>query len=164
MNGIDWLLLVTIVIITSIQTFRGLKDFDVILYEMIAFIISSALSIKLHISISELLKINPFYALIFLYIIIALILLIVANIVANLTEFSWQPFNGILCFFFGLATSWAILFVLLRIVSIATTPETAVNIPFITSESITKSVITKEILDFKTYHTIINFLNKVGSS
>ena len=164
MNGIDWLLLVTIVIITGIQTFRGLKDFDVVLYEMIAFIISSALSIKLYISISELLTVNPFYALIFLYIIIAIILLIIANIIANQTEFSWHPFNSILSFVFGLATSWAILFVLLRLAIIATSPETAIRIPLINSESIAKSVIVKEILEFKTYQAIFHFLSKLTVS
>lgn len=155
MIGLDWVLIVIIVIITSVQTYRGTKDFDLVLFEMISVIISAALSTKWCAPLSESLKINPVYGLIFLFVILEVILLIIANLVANYTEFTWPPFDAWLSFIFGLVTSWAILFVLLRIAYLG-------NFIFIRPELIDKSIIAQEILQFKTYHAFINFLNNIG--
>lgn len=155
MTGLDWLLIVVIVIITTIQTFRGTKDFDLVLYEMITVILAAVLSVKWYEPLSASLKINPVYGLISLFVILEIILLIIANLLANYTEFSWPPFDAWLSFIFGLVTSWAILFVLLRIAYLG-------NFSFIRTELIDRSVIAQEILQFKTFHAITNFLNNIG--
>jgi hypothetical protein len=159
MIGLDWVLIAIIIIITGVQSFRGTKDFDVVLYEMLTFIISASLSVQWYEQLAEQINVNPLLTLLFLYIVIEVVLLIFANILAKRTEFSWEPFNAYLSFFFGIITAWAILYVLLRIASL----EASGKIPLFNSSSIEKSVIAQEIMQFKIFHTIMVFLNNIGT-
>ncbi|MEO0076266.1 MAG: hypothetical protein ABIK19_01180 [candidate division WOR-3 bacterium] len=160
MSGLDWLLIIIIIVITGIQIIRGLKDFDLVLYETITLIVAVAMSVKWHLAIANKFNFSPSLVLLFLFLIIEIILLLIANFIAHYTEFSWEPFNGFICFFLGLICSWTILHLLLRVVSL----QTDIKIPILTKSSIESSVIAQELLKFKIYNAIINFLNRVGSS
>ncbi len=154
MIGLDWFLIITALIIVIIQTSRGTKDFDLVFFEMLTVIISAYLATKGYQWLTDISQINPALVFIFLYLLMELILLIIANTIVKYTEFNWPPFDSILSFFFGIATAWALLYVLLRFASLG-------NIPLISHTSIEKSVVAQEILGFKTFHAIISFLTKL---
>jgi hypothetical protein len=155
MIGLDWFLIIIALIIVIIQTSRGTKDFDLVLFEMLTVIISAIFSTKWYSGLSDVLRISPMLTFIFLFVILEIILLIIANAIARVTEFAWPPFDSILSFFFGIATAWALLYALLRIASLG-------NLPLLSQASIEKSVVAQEILGFKIFHVIVNFLNNTG--
>lgn len=155
MIGLDWFLIIIALIIVGIQTFRGTKDFDLVLFEMLTVIISAIFSTKWYSGLSDVLRISPMLTFVFLFVILEIILLIIANVIARVTEFAWPPFDSILSFFFSIATAWALLYALLQIASLG-------NLPLLSQASIEKSVVAQEILGFKIFHVIVNFLNNTG--
>jgi hypothetical protein len=156
MTGLDWILIFTAAIITAIQTIRGTKDFDLVLFEMFTVIISAFLATKGFQWLTDISGISPMVVFIFLYVIIELILLVIANAIARVTEFNWPPFDSILSLFFGVITSWACFYALLRAAALG-------KLLFISQATIDKSPIAKEILNFNILHAIIDFLNKLGT-
>jgi hypothetical protein len=155
MIGLDWFLIIIALIIVVIQTSRGTKNFDLVLFEMVTVIIAAIFSTKWYPWLSDVSKINPMFVFIFLFVILEIVLLIAAEEIGKRTELTWPPFDSILSFFFGIATAWALLYALLRIASLG-------NLPLLSQASIEKSVVAQEILGFKIFHVIVNFLNNTG--
>ena len=156
MTGLDWFLIFAAVVIISIQTHRGSKDFDVILYEMLSVVISSFLATKWYPWLADTSRINPDYVFLFIFIILGIILLIVADALARQTEFNWPPFDSMLSFLFGFVSAWSILYALLRAASLG-------KLLFISQQTIDQSPIASEILNFKILHSLLNFLHSIGS-
>ena len=156
MTGLDWILIFTAAVIVAVQTIRGTKDFDLILFEMLTVIASAFIATKGYLWLTDISRVNPMLVFIFLYVIIELILLVLANALAKTIEFNWPPFDSILSLFFGMITSWACFYAVLRAASLG-------KLIFISQATIDKSPIAKEILNFNTLRAIINFLNKLGT-
>ena len=156
MTGLDWFLIIFTLAIVGIQTTWGTKDFDLVFYEMLTVIITAIVCTKLFQWMSDISKLSPMFIFIFLFVILELILLIVAGELGKRTELAWPPFDSILSFFFGIVTAWALLYILLRIASLG-------NFPLMSQASIQKSALAQEILGFKTFHALFNFLSKLST-
>jgi uncharacterized membrane protein len=156
MIGLDWFIIIIALAIIGTQTTRGTKDFGSVLFEMLTVTITAIVCTKWYAWISDVSRISPMFVFIFLFVILELILLIIAGTIVKQADLTWPPFDSILSFFFGIVTAWALLYILLRIASLGT-------FPLISHTSIEKSGVAQEILGFKTFHALINFLNKLST-
>ena len=91
---LDWLLIVIAIIIITIQTYRGSKDLDLVLFEMIAFIVAAKLSLQWCDSIARIFLVSRAVVLIFFFVIFSIILILIAGVVAKYAQLSLQPMDA----------------------------------------------------------------------
>lgn len=160
----DWILIGIIAVIILIQTYRGAKDLDLVLFEMIAFLIAGRLSLQWSGSFSRMFVMNPGFILLFMFVLFTVILLIVARVVAKYAQFTLAPIDTWLSFIFGFITSWIIIFVFLRMLLLAYPQGTTFRVLFTETnvsiyEVIKKSEVSEQILEFKAIKSVGNFFN-----
>lgn len=164
MITLDWIILIIAAIIIFLQTYRGAKDMDLVLFEMCAFFIAAKISWQWYGKISSALLLNPGLVLLLLFILSSIILLLIVGILVKYAQFSLAPIDAWLSFIFGFVSSWIIIFVLLQCLLLAYPTGRPATIPLISSrtpvhETIQKSEISSQILYFKAFKSVGNFLN-----
>lgn len=169
MINLDWILVGIMVIIIGVQTYRGSKDMDLIFFEMIAFIVAAKLSLQWCDSIARMFLVSRAVVLIFFFVIFSIILILIAGVVAKYAQISLQPMDAYLSFIFGVITSWVILFVLLRMLLFAYPSGIGFRVPIIEKylviyQTLDKSEVAKQIVDFKAFKSVGNFFNELRLS
>ncbi|MEO0091736.1 MAG: CvpA family protein [candidate division WOR-3 bacterium] len=155
MTGIDWIILLVGLMIVIIQTARGAKEMDIPLFEMLALLLATWIALKSYSTIANLLSISQAISLSVIFLLMAIVLLYIAKLITTRLELTWEPFDTYLSFIFGIATAWIILHLLLRLILVATEPNSQISV------LIQNSPVAKEILEFNTFRAIGKFLNEV---
>jgi hypothetical protein len=166
---LDWIQIVIAAIIIIIQTNRGSKDVDLVFFEMLALIISVKLSIQFFRPLATFLMVSPAIVLIFLFIIGSLILLVIVGAITKVVQFSLPPMDTYISFIFGLITSWAVLFIILRILFYAYPSGMSFQVPVIEKrlilyQTLESSEVAQQITDFKAFKSVGSFFNQLRLS
>lgn len=166
---LDWILIFIAIIIISIQTLRSAKDVDLVLFEMLALIVATNLSIRLHLKLASSTGLNESIALLFLFIIMTIILFIIAGFVVKYAQFSLAPVDTWLGFIMGFISAWSVLTIILIILSKAYPDGLTLNLgfyqkPIVIYDSLENSLLAKQILNFYAIKAVESFLNRINIS
>jgi hypothetical protein len=154
MKWFDFAVLIIILIIIILQTVRGSKGMGKILLEAIGLLGCTKLSLSLYEKVSQALTISYPLSLAGIFVIGAIIWIVIAGMLDNLTQWSWGQFDSIFSFIFGVICAWTVGHIFLRFLLLLYGPDSTV------ADLIRESPISKEILFFKTFTSIVNLLNR----
>jgi hypothetical protein len=166
---LDCILIIVAAGIIAVQTYRSGEDLNYVFFEMIGLLIAASLSMRYYAKLAEKTGTNPAITLLLLFFISGIIFWIIADLVANKIQFSLAPIDTWLGFIIGFITSWAILYVLLKVLFIAYPNGVSFKLlyssyPTVIFSTIESSPIAKEVLNFNSFKAVANFLYKVKLS
>ncbi len=154
MHWYEWMTIGIMVVVTILQTVRGVKagGMGLPLFEAAGVIVAAVASTSFAHGLAGAIHINESVALLGLFIAFAFLGFIVARWLFALTDLSFQSLDGFFSFAFGFIMAWAIAHMFLRIMISAQGPngEIAVDIP--------KSAIVREIFQFRTWNSLMQLL------
>ncbi len=154
MNFLDILIPFFILIVAIIQAIRGKDGMGKILFETIAFIVALVLANRYKESLSELIKLDVPLTFLISFFIFLVILLYLAYLLFNITEWSLGNLDSFFSFLFGIAIGWVICYFIIKFLYLKYTENSDIGF-FLSS-----SPMAKEIYYFNTFNKIFGLLQK----
>ena len=156
MHWYDWTSLAIIVVLTIVQTVRGVKagGLGLPLFEAGAVVVAAVGATSFYHGVAGSLHINESVALMSLFIGFALVGLVLARWLFALTGITFQSLDGFFSFMFGLVLAWTVAHMFLRIMM------TAQGINGEIAANLAGSPVSREIYEFHTWNAIMRLLFK----
>jgi hypothetical protein len=154
MNWYDWITLVTMVLVTSIQTVRGIRagGMGLPLFEALGVVVSAAAATFFARMLAGSIQARESTVMLALFLVFSLLALFVARWLFALTALSLQSLDGIFSVLCGLVMAWAIAHMFLRVMIGSEGGETA--------EAIANSPVAREVYQFRTWNALMRLLFK----
>jgi hypothetical protein len=158
MSWYDWVTLVLIGAVTVIQTVRGIRAGGVglPLFEAAGVVLAAAAATYFAHGLAGPLHARESVTMLALFIAFSFLAFIVARWLFALTALSFQSLDGVLSVLCGFVMAWAVAHMFLRIMMGTGGPETA--------QGIAGSPIASEVLQFRSWNSLMRMLFKVKSS
>ena len=156
MHWYDWMTLLILVAVTIIQTVRGSKagGMGLPLFEAAGVVVAAVGATAFSHSLAGAIHVGEGVALLVLFLVFAVLAFIVGRWLFTVTALSFESFDGLLSFLFGLVMAWTIAHMVLRVViaSQGSNGELATHVA--------SSPVVREIFTFRTWNALMKLLFK----
>ena len=156
MHWYDWMTLLILVAVTIIQTVRGSKagGMGLPLFEAAGVIVAAVAATAFSHSLAGAIHVGEGVALLVLFLVFAVLAFIVGRWLFTVTALSFESFDGLLSFLFGLVMAWTIAHMVLRVViaSQGGNGELATHVA--------SSPVVREVFTFRTWNALMKLLFK----
>lgn len=160
MHWYEWMTLAIIVVVTIVQTVRGVKagGMGLPLFEAAGVIVAAVAATSFSHGLANAIQMRESTVLLALFIAFAVVGFIVARWLFALTDLSFQSLDGFFSFIFGLILAWTIAHMFLRIMISAQglNGEIAANLA--------RTPVAREIFQFRTWNALMRLLFKAKLS
>ena len=154
MHWYDWMTVGILVVVTIVQTVRGSKagGMGLPLFEAGGLVVAAVASTAFAGPLAAMAHMREGVVLVVLFIVLAVIAFGLARWLFSLTGLSFQSFDGLFSFIFGLVAAWTIAHMVLRIVM----ESQGVNGELATQMA--NAPVAREIFQFRTWNRIVGLL------
>jgi uncharacterized membrane protein required for colicin V production len=154
MHWFDWLALGIVVVVTILQTVRGVKaeGMGLPFFEAVGLVVSAVTSVHLSGPVAQALHMQKGTVMIIIFLILGVLSFVLARWLFSLTAFSFQSLDGFFSLLFGLAAGWTIANMVLRIII----ESQGMNGEVATLAA--SSPVAREVYSFRTWNALMRLL------
>jgi hypothetical protein len=156
MHWCDWMTLAIVVVVTIVQTIRGSKagGMGLTLFEAFGVVVSAVGATAFTHSLAGMIHVSESVVLLALFVVFSGISFIIARWLFTLTGLSFESFDGLLSFAFGLVLAWTVAHMVLRIVIMSQGGNGEV------ATQMASSPVAREVYQFRTWNALMRLLFK----
>ncbi|MEO0102556.1 MAG: hypothetical protein ABIK81_02510 [candidate division WOR-3 bacterium] len=152
MNGADILGIIVILFFAVLQAFRGKNGFGKPLLEMLGIIITSVVAVSWYPGLARAVGLSESSTLLILFLVVGFIFFLGANLLAGIIDLSFESWDSLFSFFFGIGLGWAVCHILFRFLLLVYGKTSAFGY------AVEDSWVAKEILEFRSFKAIVSLL------
>lgn len=156
MHWYDWMTLAIVVVLTIVQTVRGSRagGMGLPLFEALGVVASAVGATAFTHGLAGMIHVSESVVLLVLFLVFSGVSFIIARWLFTLTALSFESFDGLLSFFFGLVLAWTVANMVLRIVIMSQGGNGEV------ATQMVNSPVAREVYQFRTWNALMKLLFK----
>jgi hypothetical protein len=152
MNQADLLGISLLLFFAILQSYRGKDGFGKTFLEMIGIIIASAIAVAWYPGLARAVGLSESSTLLILFFLVGFLFFLAADLLATIADISFESWDSLLSFFFGLGLGWAFCHILFRFLLLIYGKNSSFGL------AVENSWVAKEILDFRTFKALVSLL------
>ena len=154
MHWYDWMTLFILVMVTIIQTIRGSRagGMGLPLFEAAGVVAAAVAATAFSHSLAVSIHVSEGAALLVLFLVLVTLALILGRWLFALTGLSFESFDGLLSFLFGLVMAWTIAHMVLRFVMVSQGSHGEL------ASNIVNSPVAREVFSFRAWNSLMRLL------
>ncbi len=154
MHWYDWMTLAILVVVTIIQTVRGSKagGMGLPLFEAAGVVVAAVGATTFSRSVAGSVHLSEGAALVGLFLVFSVLAFVVGRWLFAITGLSFESFDGLLSFLFGLVMAWTIAHMVLRVVMVSQGQHGYL------ATHIASSPVAREVFSFRTWNALMKLL------
>jgi hypothetical protein len=156
MHWYDWMTLAILVVVTIVQTVRGSRagGMGLPLFEAFGVVVSAVGATAFTHGLAEMIHVSESVVLLALFVVFSGISFMIARWLFTLTSLSFESFDGLFSFIFGLVLAWTVAHMVLRIVIMSQGGNGEV------ATQMVNSPVAREVYQFRTWNALMKLLFK----
>jgi uncharacterized membrane protein required for colicin V production len=157
MNWYDYMTLAIIIVVTVVQSIRGVRagGFGLPLFESAGVVVAAVLATAIGRELARQIHVNEGTVMFALFVVLSIAAFVVARYLFALTALTFQSLDGVLSVFCGVVMGWAVAHMFLRIMMGSEPGQFA--------DTIASSPVAREIFQFRTWNALMRVFFKAQS-